>query len=176
MVAQKHETVADLTKSLQGSTGVYLADFTGLTVDKVTSLRRALRRKKIEMRVAKNTLIRRALKDAGIQGLDSHLAGPTAVIMADEEDPMAPAKMLVEFLKENENALAMKAVHIDGQAYGGDQVAVLAKMPGKRELQTQVIALALGPGGKLLSLLKGPGSKLAGQIKALIEKLEQPGN
>ena len=173
MVAEKSGTVAKLTASIRSSAGVYLADFTGITVEKMTMLRRSLRRKHAGMRVAKNTLIRRALEDAGVKGLDAHLAGPTAVILADGEDPMAPARVLADFLKENEKALAMKAVHIDGQAYGGEQVAVLAKMPGKRELQAQVVALALSAGANLLALFKGPGIKLAGQIKALVEKLEK---
>lgn len=173
MGLQKTETVQRLTDSLKGSSGVYLADFTGLTVEKVTQLRVKLRKKGLHMRVAKNTLIRRALGDVGVKGLDDHLVGPTAVIFADQEDPMGPAKLLVEFLKENENAISMKGVHIDGQAYPGTQVAVLAKMPGKRELQAQVVTLALSAGSNLLSLLKGPGVKVAGQIKALTEKLEK---
>jgi large subunit ribosomal protein L10 len=125
------------------------------------------------MRVSKNTLIRRALDNAGVKGLDAHLAGPTALILADAEDPISPAKLLVEFLKANEDAVRVKTVHIDGQSYPGDQLAALAKMPGKRELQAQVVSIALGAGAGLLALFKGPGAKLAGQLQALIEKREK---
>jgi large subunit ribosomal protein L10 len=173
MPAQKNEAVAQMTESLKGSSGVYLADFTGLTVEKVTVLRRTLRKKGLSMRVSKNTLIRRALSDAGVKGLDKYLVGPTAVILADAEDPMAPAKLLVEFLKTNDKAIAVKTIHIDGQAYEGSHLAALAKMPGKRELQSQVISIALGAAGNLLALFKGPGSKLAGQISAMVSKLEE---
>jgi large subunit ribosomal protein L10 len=173
MVMEKSAVVSELSESFKGSSGVYLADFTGLTVEKVTVLRGSLRKKGVSMRVAKNTLIKRALDNAGIKGLESHLAGPTAVILADREDPMAPAKLLADFLKGNENALAMKVIHIDGQAYGGEQLASLAKMPGKREMQAQVVSIALGAGANLLALFKGPGIKIAGQIKALVEKLEK---
>ena len=173
MVMEKSAVVSDLTESLKGSSGVYLADFTGLTVEKVTVLRVSLRKKGVRMRVAKNTLIKRALDNVGIKDLEKHLAGPTAVIIADHEDPMAPAKLIAAFLKDNENAIAMKVIHVDGQAYGGDQLAALAKMPGKRELQAQVVSLALGAGANLLALFKGPGIKIAGQLKALVEKLEK---
>jgi ribosomal protein L10 len=122
--------------------------------------------------VAKNTLIKRALANVGVEGLDKWLTGPTAVILADSEDPMAPAKLLVEFLKKNENALSMKAIHIDGQAYTGDQVLSLAKMPGKRELQAQVVTLALSPGANLVALFRGPGSAVASQIQSLVSKIE----
>ena len=174
-LVRKTKTASDLEASLKSTTGVYIADFTGITVETVTALRTTLRKKGISMKVAKNTLIKRALGTAGIKGLDAHLKGPSAVIMADDQDPMAPAKVLVEFHKANEGVLPVKIVSIDGAAYPGAQLAALAKMPGKRELQASVVSLALGPGQKIAGILKGPGSALAGQIKAQIEKLEKAG-
>src|SRR5665213_3214875 len=108
MPVPKKEAVTQLTESFKATSGVYLADFTGLTVEKVTVLRSTLRAKGLTMRVSKNTLIKRALNEAGVQGLDKYLVGPTVVILADNEDPMAPAKLLVDFLKTNENALKVK--------------------------------------------------------------------
>ena len=171
-INKKSEVVSKLTESIRNSTGIYIADFTGITVGTVTTLRANLRSKGIGMRVAKNTLIRRALEDAGIKGLEKHLAGPTALITADDQDPMAPAKMLTAFHKENEGVLPLKVIYIDGEQYLGSKVTDLAKMPGKRELQAQVVTLALGPGAQVIGLVKGPGAKIAGQIKALVEKLE----
>jgi large subunit ribosomal protein L10 len=170
--AQKTEVVTELTDAFKASSGIYLADFTGLTVEKVTQLRSTLRKKGITMRVAKNTLIQRALGNVGVTGLDKYLAGPTAVILADNEDPMAPAKLLVEFLKKNEDALKAKAIHIDGQVSEGAQLVSLSKMPGKKELQAQVVSIALGAGSNLLALIKGPSSGLASQIQSLVSKLE----
>jgi large subunit ribosomal protein L10 len=174
-LVRKTKTASDLEESLKTSTGVYIADFSRITVQTVTALRTSLRKKGIRMKVAKNTLIKRALGTAGIKGLDAHLKGPTAVILADDQDPMAPAKALVEFHKTNEGFLTVKGVSIDGATYPGARLAELAKMPGKRELQASVVSLALGPGQKLMGILKGPGSALAGQIKAQIEKLEKGG-
>lgn len=172
MVEQKAEVVSQLSESIKSSSGVYLADFTGLTVEKATALRSNLRKKGVTMRVAKNTLVKRALANIGVEGLDQYLTGPTALILADGEDPMVPAKLVVEFLKKNEDALAMKAIHIDGQAHSGNQLQALAKMPGKRELQAQVVSLALGAGSGLIALFKGPGSAVASQIQSLVSKLE----
>jgi len=174
-LVRKTKTASDLEASLKGSTGVYIADFSRVTVETVTALRTSLRKKGIKMKVAKNTLIKRALGSVGIKGLDAHLKGPSAVIMADDQDPMAPAKALVEFHKANEGLMPIKIVSIDGASYPGAQLANLAKMPGKRELQASVVSLALGPGQKIAGILKGPGATLAGQIKAQIEKLEKAG-
>ena len=174
-LVRKTKTASDLEESLKTTSGVYIADFSRITVQTVTALRTSLRKKGIRMKVAKNTLIKRALGTAGIKGLDAHLKGPSAVILADDQDPMAPAKALVEFHKANEGFLAVKGVSIDGATYPGNRLADLAKMPGKRELQAGVVSLALGPGQQLLGLIKGPGSAIAGQIKAQIEKLEKAG-
>lgn len=171
MLEKKTATVDELKANIGKSTGLYIADFTGITVETVTALRANLRKKGIKMKVAKNTLIRRALEANGIKGLEKHLVGPSAIIMADDQDPMAPAKALVEFHKTNEGILPVKVVHIDGAKYEGGKLSMLAKMPGKRELQASVITLALSPGANLLGLIKGPGSRIASQIQAHIEKL-----
>jgi large subunit ribosomal protein L10 len=173
MATNKTQTVETLTADIKSASGLYLADFTGVTVQVVTGLRRDLRKKGIKMRVAKNTLIRRALNNNGISGLDAYLAGPSALIIADAEDPIAPAKLLVDFQKVNEGLMSLKAINIDGQVSKGDQLVAISKTPGKRELQAQVISLAMGPGSNLLALVKGPGSKVASQIAALVEKLEK---
>ncbi len=172
MVLQKSETVAELTDSIKKSVGIYLADFTGVKVEAVTALRANLREKGIGMRVAKNTLIRRAFHENGIKFLDPYLVGPTALIFSDDQDPILPAKMLVDFHKTNDGRMSVKSVSFDGQKYDGKQIEDLAKMPGKRELQAQVVSIALGAGARVIGLIQGPGSMVAGQIKALVEKLE----
>jgi large subunit ribosomal protein L10 len=169
----KKEIVSDLTSRVNESTGVYLADFKGMDVATVTGLRESFREKGIQMQVVKNTLLKRVFEECQIAGLDDSLVGPTSLILADGEDPIQPAKLIADFHKRNEGQLSVKAVQMDGQVYSGDRLGELAKMPGKVELQTQVISLALGAGGNLLGLVKGPGSQIAGQISALVEKLEK---
>jgi len=171
-VTKKSEVIAALEASFKASPGIYIADFSRVTVQTVTALRASLAKKGIKMKVAKNTFIKRALDGAGIKGLDGHLVGPTAVIMSDDQDPMAPAKALVEFYKTNEGFMTVKGVAIDGTSYPGTEIAALAKMPGKKELQASIVTLALGPGAKIAGVIKSPGAQIAGQVKALVEKLE----
>lgn len=171
-VTKKSEVIAELEASFKVAMGIYITDFSRIRVETVTALRASLAKKGMKMKVAKNTLIKRALDGAGIKGLEKHLVGPTAVIMSDDQDPMAPAKALVEFYKANEGFMGVKAVSIDGSTFPGSQIAAIAKMPGKRELQASIITLALGPGAKIAGIIKGPGAQIAGQVKALVEKLE----
>ncbi len=172
MPLAKTEVVAKLTENFKSSSGIYFADFKGIKVETVTALRSSFRTKGVKIRVAKNTMIKRALAACDISGLDKYLIGPTAVILADEEDPITPAKMLVDFHKKNDGLMDLKVVYIDGQPYDGKQLDTLSKMPGKRELQAQVVQLAMGPSAQLIGIIKGPAGKIASQIQALVEKLE----
>ncbi len=172
MPLAKTEVVEKLTQNFKGTSGIYFADFKGIPVETITALRTNFRSKGVKIRVAKNTLIKRALAACDITGLDKFLIGPTAVILADDQDPITPAKMLVDFHKQNEGMMDLKVVHIDGQQYDGKQLVTLSKMPGKRELQAQVVQLAMGPSAQLIGIIKGPAGKIASQIQALVEKLE----
>ena len=172
-VDEKKELVKELTEKVGQASGLYLANFEGATVEKVTEFRSNLREKGIRMQVVKNTLLKRVFENCEIKGLDEHLIGPTSLILADGEDPIEPAKVIADFQKRNEDVFSVKVVQMEAQVYPGEDITELAKMPGKRELQAQVIQLAMGPAGNLIALIKGPGSQIAGQIKALIEKLEK---
>ena len=169
----KKSSVESIRDRIKAASAVYLADFTGLSVQLVTRLRKDMRAKGVAMRVMKNTLIGRVLHDCGIDGLDGHLKGPTALIIASADDPIEPARILTDFYKDNANLLPVKVVRMEDQTWPGSQIKELAAMPGRRDLQAQVVTLALGPGSTLVGLIKGPGSKIAGQIKALVEKLEK---
>lgn len=169
---EKKRIVSELTEKVNSAPGIYLADFFGINVEKITELRAALREQGASMIVSKNTLLKKVFNECKIEGLEKYLVGPTSVILAKEEDPLAPAKVINNFQKKNEDLLPVKAVQIEAQIYSGDKIEELSKMPGKKELQGQIVSLALGPGADLIGLLKGPGSIIAGQIKFLIEKLE----
>ncbi|MFC1584726.1 50S ribosomal protein L10 [Fibrobacterota bacterium] len=170
---QKEQVVKDLSEKVNAATGIYLADFIGINVEQITELRSALKKQGARMIVTKNTFLRRVLSQCQITGLEVHLAGPTSIILAGEEDPIAPAKIIADFHKANKDLFPVKAIRIEDQIYSGEKIKDISKMPGKRELQAQIISLALSPGAQLIGLIKGPGSKIAGQIKALVEKLEK---
>jgi large subunit ribosomal protein L10 len=169
---KKQEFVESLAKEFSAAASIYLLDFNRITVAQDNALRINLRKKGIGYKAAKNRLIREALKKANISGLDSYLKGATSIMLGNAEDPMLPAREVVEFHKASPEILIAKGISLDGSSIKGSELDNLAKMPGKNEIIGQVISLMLSPGANLIALIKGPGSKIAGQIKALEEKLE----
>ena len=169
---QKKRVVENITAQLKEASAFYLADFKGLDADQITEIRSNFRAKGVVMQVAKNTLIKRALESLKITHLDEYLVGQISLIIADDEDPIAPAKVIVDFHKNNKDLFPVKSIQIDDSFFPGDQIKTVSKMPGKRELQTQIISLALGTGSNLVGILKGPSGKIMGQIESLISNLE----
>ena len=172
-VVKKHATVDALVSDFEGAQAVYLLNFQGLTVEKDNTLRKAMRVKGIKYRAVKNTLLERVLAKMGIEGMDKYLIGATAVMIGTAEDPMQPAREIVDFHKANPDFLAVKGITLDGTVMAGSEVENLSKMPGKKDLLAQIVSIVLGPGANLVALIKGPGSTIAGQVKALEEKLEK---
>ena len=169
--AKKTEIVSELVDYIKDAGAVYLLDYTGLPVTKDNALRKVLNTKNINYKVSKNTLIKRALAECGVVGLDEYLVGVSAVLLGDSEDPMLPAKEIVAFLKENSKAITVKGINLDGEMVDAT-VEDVAKMPGRLELIASIVSIACGPGATLVGLIQGPGSTIAGQLKALEEKLE----
>ena len=169
---KKQEKVKALAADFETAAAIYLLDFQRITVAQDNALRLNLRKKGIVYKAVKNRLIREAFKKANISGLDSYLKGATSFMLGSSEDPMLPAREVVEFHKASPDILKAKGIFLDGSSTSGTELENLAKMPGKNEIIGQVISLMLSPGANLIALIKGPGSKIAGQIKALEEKLE----
>ena len=117
---EKAAKVSELKDLMTGSKGVILVDYCGLTVAEDTDLRRKMREAGVTYMVAKNTFVRIAAKEAGIEGLDSFLEHNTALAFS-AEDPVAPAKILSEFAKDHK-ALEIKAGILDGAVIGLDEV------------------------------------------------------
>src|SRR5512143_4111938 len=126
---KKQATVDELHHKLESAKGFYLTDFTGLTVKKVTELRSRLRKAGVEYVVVKNTLAERALEGLHVpDSVAQHFKGPTAVAIG-VDDAVTPAKVLVDFAKENDNKPSMKAAVVENKAYTAEQVERLAKLP-----------------------------------------------
>ncbi len=166
--AQKQEMVTALATRLQRSPTIYLTDFTGLDVAGITDLRRRLRAAGVEYVVVKNTLVRRALTDAQRAGLESHLAGPTALVLAGA-DPVGAAKVLAAFAKEFEKP-AVKVGLVDGKAVTPAQVKRLAALPSKRELLAQVGGALQAPMAGFLGAMNGLLYMMVGALEALKTK------
>ncbi len=141
--ATKVELVADLAERFKGAQGVVLADFTGLTVEKITELRRACLKGESKFYVVKNTLAKLALKEAGITGLDQYLEGPTGWAIT-EVDAVAPAKVLSDFAKANKLP-RIKAGYIDGSVLDAAGVGAIADLPPKPVLIAQIAGLINAP-------------------------------
>jgi large subunit ribosomal protein L10 len=166
--AQKQELVTALATRLRRSSTVYVTDFTGLDVAKITQLRRRLRQAGTEFVVVKNTLARRAFGDAQVPGLEPHLAGPTGLVLAGA-DPVAAAKVLADFVREFAKP-AIKAGLVDGKAVTPEQVKRLASLPSRTELLAQVGGTLQAPLAGFVGALNGLLMNVVGALEALRTK------
>ena len=163
--AQKQETVTALVGRLQRAPTVYVTDFTGLNVAKVTELRRRLRAAGVEYIVVKNTLARRALEAAAVPALSDHLAGPTALVLAGR-DPVGAAKVLTDFAREHEKP-SIKVGLVEGKAVSPDQVKRLAMLPSKTELLAQLGGAFQAPMAGWVGAMQGLLQMMLGALDAL---------
>ena len=166
---KKQETVTELHDKLENAKAFYLTDFTGLTVKKVTELRSRLRKAGIEYVVVKNTLAERALEGLDLPEVAEFFRGPTAVAIG-QDDPVAAAKVLADFAKENDNKPAMKAGVVEGKAYSAKQVDQLAKLPGREQLLAELAGCIEAPMSMMLMMLQGKLQETLGLFEALREQ------
>lgn len=169
---QKQVKVQALVDSIKASGAIYLVNYAGMPVVVDNGFRKVLNSKGIEYKAVKNTLLKRALDECGVEGLDDHLNGVTSVVFGSTEAPMAPAKELIALLKEEKEIVTVKAISLDGTVMAGDSLEDVSKMPGREELIASIVSIAIGPGANLAGIIAGPGSTIAGQLKALEDKLE----
>ncbi len=166
--AQKQESVASLAAKLRRSPALYVTDFSGLNVARLTDLRRRLRAAGVEYVVVKNTLAQRAFSAAQVTGLDDHLAGPTGLVFAGT-DPVAAAKVLADFAKEFEKP-SVRAGLVDGKAVSPAQVKRLAALPSKTELLAQLGGAFQAPLAGFVGALNGLLMNMVGALEALKAK------
>ncbi len=168
----KSAAIAELKEELGGSPFFYLADSSTLPVAKITKFRRMCFEKGITVKVAKNTLIQKALEDQpeskGYAALFEALHGPTTILISS--NPKAPAKLLEEFRKTESRPL-LKAAYIDTSVFIGDeQLAALVKLKSKEEMVGEIIGLLQSPAKRIASQITATGTKIAGIVKTLEER------
>ena len=164
---EKVDKIKELTAALSNAKVIYLADFTGLDVAKVTGLRNKLRDAEVSYQVVKNRLAKRAAAEAGISGLDEHLVGPTAIALTSE-DPIAPAKILQDFADEDDT-FSIKSGFMDGQILSPNEIEALSKLPSREELLGKVLGSVQSPMYGLAGVLNGLLRNLVGVIGAIEE-------
>ena len=138
---QKKEEVTKLANKIKEAKLVLLTDYRGINVENVTELRAELRKVGGEYTVIKNNITRRALTEAGIEGLDEQLVGPTAVIMSNEEY-LEPTKAIYNFTKNNDY-YKIKGGVIEGKVMSAEEIITLAKLPSRETLLSMLAGALL---------------------------------
>jgi large subunit ribosomal protein L10 len=165
---EKQQLVTELTDKIKGAKALYYTDFTGLNVKRMTELRRRLRKAGVEYVVIKNTLALRAINDSGLAG--TRLRGPTGVVVT--KDPVAAAKLLSDFAKENEQKPTVKGGLLDGAAIDEAQVKKLASMPSREQMLADLGAGLQSPMAAFVGALNGMLYMMVGALEALRSQKE----
>ena len=139
---QKKEEVTKLAEEMKNAKLILLTDYRGINVTDVTDLRTNLRNTNATYRVIKNNIIRRALQEAGIEGLEDKLVGPTAVIMSNE-DYLEPSKAIYTFSKDNDY-YKIKGGVIENKVMEAEEIITLAKLPSREVLLSMLAGALLG--------------------------------
>jgi large subunit ribosomal protein L10 len=161
----RQSTVDALTEQIKGSPNVFVTDFTGLNVLRMTELRRRLRGAGVEYVVVKNTLAQRAFAANGVNALDGHFAGPTGLVLSGG-DPVAGAKVLADFAKEFEKP-AIKIGLVDGKPLTADQIRRLADLPSKDVLLGQLAGYIQAPMAQFAGVMNAMLYQMIGALEAL---------
>lgn len=164
---EKTAVVGAFQEKFRNATMAVVTDYRGLSVGKMTQLRSDVREAAGEYKVAKNNLVKLAIRDTAYQALEDFLTGPNGWVFA-YDDPVNLSKALVKFAEANE-ALTIKGAVLDGTLLEPAQVKGLATLPSLPELQAQLLSLMQAPASRLLRTIQEPGSQLVRLLAALKE-------
>ncbi|KRM06609.1 MAG: 50S ribosomal protein L10 [Liquorilactobacillus ghanensis] len=156
IIAKKAAIVDEVTEKFNNATSCVVVNYRGVTVEEVTELRKELRDAGVELRVIKNTYLKRAADKAGYEGLDDTFSGPTAVAFSND-DVVAPARILAKFAKDID-ALEIKGGIIEGKVASLEQVEAISKLPNREGMLSM-----------LLSVLQAPVRNFAYAVKAVAD-------
>lgn len=167
---EKVSKVSELNETFSKAKFAVVTDYRGLKVTELEKLRRELKKSDAQIRVAKNSLLKLAVKDTDYEILSEYFTGTTAVAVSFE-DPVASAKALSGFAKDNE-ALSIRSAALDGSVLSADDVIALSKLPGKPELQAKLLGtMAAVPTG-LVQVLSGVPRTFVYALQAIKEQKE----
>jgi large subunit ribosomal protein L10 len=162
---QKEDAVETLAKEIGQHTVVLLSDFTGMNVETATEIRRRFREESVRFRVVKNSLARRALEEIGAGDLAEQLTGPNALVLS-ESDPVAPAKILVEFEKKGDTP-KIRTGWVEATIVTAAEIRRIAELPSRDQLLAQIAGTFAAPMSNLASLF----GEMARQIASMIDEL-----
>jgi large subunit ribosomal protein L10 len=168
---KKKQLVKELKEKIDSANALVISEYRGITVKDITELRRKLFAERSEFKVVKNTLLGRALAEAGFGKLKDHLSGPIGVLLG-YEDPVAPVKTLVNFIAEIEKG-EIKAGVVEKVVVDKGRIGDLAKLPTREELLAKVVGGLQSPIYGLVNCLQGNIRKLVYALNAVREKKEK---
>ena len=160
---EKELKVEELTNKIKKNSGIVLTEYQGLTVAEISELRSQLRNIKCEYTVVKNTLSRLALKNAGLDDFSKYFEGPTAIAI-ENGDPVAPAKILMNFAKTHAK-LKIKAGVLDNKVISSNEIKVLSELPSKEVLIAKLLGTFQAPISNLVNVL-------AANIRSIVNVLD----
>ncbi len=158
VLSEKQAIVASLSETLKGAAAGVLVDYKGITVAEDTALRNELRENSVEYAVVKNTLTRFAIKNAGLEELDSVLNGTTS-LATSKDDPIAPMRVINKYAKQLGNKFNIKAGFMDGKVISLEEINALAELPSKDVLLAQTLGMMLAPITSLAIVIKAIAEK-----------------
>ncbi len=166
VLSEKQAIVAELTEKLKGASAGVLVDYKGITVSEDTELRSECRKNGLDYAVVKNTLLRFACKNSGLEDLDEALNGTTSLALSTG-DPIAPMSVINKFAKKfNGSKFTIKAGFMEGKVLPLADIMALAELPGKEALQAQVLGTMLAPITSLAIVLKAIAEEKGGFVEA----------
>jgi large subunit ribosomal protein L10 len=163
--SEKEQVVSELHEKLLRAKVAIVAQPNKLDVATVTELRKKFRDSKVEYKVVKNTLAKRAAKGTAAEVLNDLFHGPTALIVG-YEDPISPAKVLFDFVSKKSERMTVRGAMLDGKLLDAKMVEQLSKMPGLHELRGMLAGMIARPAQMLATVIAQPATSIPRVINA----------
>jgi large subunit ribosomal protein L10 len=168
---EKGSIVQELTDKFAKAKIAIVTDYRGLTVTELEELRIALRKCDSDVRVAKNTLLRRAVEGTPYELMSEHFKG-TSALTVSYDDPVAPSKVLIDFAKGHEK-LQIRGAVLDGKALNVEDLTALSKLPSKEILLSQLLSVMQAVPTSFVRVLNAVPQKLVYALQAVQDQKEQ---
>jgi large subunit ribosomal protein L10 len=164
---EKEKTVNELKEKFSETKSVFLTDFRGLNVEEMSKLRRELKKGGAEYRVTKNTLIRMAAQQSGLEAIADYLKGPTGLVLS-YQDPVTPAKILYEIRQKTEKP-KIKAIWMEGRLLDENYLKRIATLPPREVIIAQILSGLNAPLSNFIGTIQGMLRNFVGVIEAIKE-------
>jgi large subunit ribosomal protein L10 len=165
--SEKEALIKELNEKFARAKAAIAIEFTKVNVETVTKLRKKFRDGGVEYKVLKNTLAKRAAKGTSIEQVSEDFVGPVALAIT-YGDVVAPAKILIDFIKDLET-IKVKSAVVEGKKVDAKGVQTLAKLPGLNELRAKILGMINQPAGKVVRTIAAPGAQLARVLQARVD-------